>query len=299
VVTNPIVVAGRTNVLLTTNAVSLTGIAWETTATGLTTNTLQGIGWNGSLYVVVGGNGTVLRSPDGTNWIRGAVPAASFLSGVTAIPGGWVASGTAGAIFTSPDAVAWTPRTSGTSNWVYRVRAFGDSVIAVGQNGLILTSPDGIAWTPRSSGTTAWLTDLTQVGGALYVCGTQGTVLRSTNLVDWATIPTLTGKALYGMASDGGQVVTGGAEAVILRAVAEPDARPVAISAYGLFPEPTPPMEGFVFQGVSEQRFRLEGTSALGEWTSEAELELGVEGTAVHGRIGSDPARFHRTVTRP
>lgn len=44
-VTNVVVAAGRTNAMVTTNLVSLTGIVWEPVAAGLTTNTLQGLAW--------------------------------------------------------------------------------------------------------------------------------------------------------------------------------------------------------------------------------------------------------------
>jgi hypothetical protein len=296
-VTNRVVVEGRTNEILTTRSVSLLGVVWNV-ASAVTTNTLQGVAWNGSKYVVVGANGTVLTSVTGTNWVRGTISGAGFLSSVAVYDGGFVASGAAGAIYTSADGLAWSRRTSGVSDWIYRVRNVGTGLVAVGQNGLVLTSPDATRWTARASGSTAWLTDVCRVGRFVHVSGTQGTCLRSTNLVDWTALSLPTGKALYGLASDGVQLVTVGAEGVVLRTVADPLARPAGFAAYAHFPglgTGTPAMDGFVFEGSPEQRVQLQDTDGLELWEPIGEVTLDSTGLGVLGRPAPEPWRFFRT----
>lgn len=299
VVTNLVVAAGRTNALPTTNRLSLAGISWEATASGLTTNTLQGIGWNGARYLVVGGAGTVLSSPDGDTWSRGTVAGAGFLSGVTPYGAGWIACGGGGGLYASADGVQWTPRVSGTTNWVYRVRALGTNLVAVGQNGVVLTSANGVDWVSRTSGTDAFLTDVREAAGVVYACGTGGTLLASTNLVDWQAVPLPTGKSLNGLATAGGQLIVVGAEGAVLRAVVGGADAPVGFAGFGMFAEAAPTVAGFVFSGTPEQRFRLEGAGDLGGWTTDASLELDANGAAVLGRVAEDVRRFHRTRLAP
>ncbi|MGE3309747.1 MAG: WD40/YVTN/BNR-like repeat-containing protein [Limisphaerales bacterium] len=300
-VTNQVVVGGSTRSVVSTNRVSLMGLVWEVVEPSPTTNTLQGVGWDGTRFLVVGGGGTVLSGTDGTNWTRTTVSGGEFLSSVAASDGQWVATGARGAIYTSSDGATWNPRNSGTTNWVYRVARAGPEWLAVGERGTILASPDGEAWVPRTSGTTSWLTGIRTMGDVVYLCGTQGTVLRSTNRIDWESVPTLTGKALNGIASRGSQVIVAGAEGVILRGIAEPGLSPVNIMGYRQFRDGEGPggVEVLSFDGILEQRFRWESGDTLGEWDLEAELELDADGMAVVGRPTGGPRRFHRTATVP
>lgn len=299
VVGRDVVVGTVTNTVWRTNRLSLTGLIWELVETSPTTNTLQGIGWDGSRFVVVGAGGTILTGTNTTQWASSVASGKEFLSSVAAANGQWVASGARGAIYTSPDASAWTRRDSGTTNWVYRVAWVGSEWVAVGESGVIRTSPDGVQWTPRASGTTAWLTGIQAMGDAVYVCGTQGTVLRSTNRVDWVSVPTLTGKALYGVAHRGPQLVVAGAEGVILRAIAEPSLAAVQIGGYQHFPGDPTGVEALTFEGVAEQPFRWESGEALGGWELELERELDADGVAISGKATGRPSRFHRAVTPP
>jgi hypothetical protein len=299
VTAHEVVVGGVTNVVWTTNRVSLMGLVWELIEPRPTTNTLQGIAWDGTRYVVSGAGGTLLTGTSPNAWSSTVASGREFLSSVATAGGQWVASGARGALYVSTDGLNWNRQNSGSSNWIYRVAYVGAEWVAVGERGLILTSPDALQWVPRESGTTAWLTAIGSVGGATYVCGTQGTVLRSTNRVDWASVPTLTGKALQGMASRGPQLVVAGAEGVVLRAIAEPTAQAVQITDYRLFHQGTSAVEALVFEGVTEQRFRWESTEAIPDWELEAELELDLNGQRVAGRTTRGARRFHQTAIRP
>lgn len=299
-VTNDIEVAGRTESLVTTSIVEYLGIVWTNVNHRLTTNTLQGVAWDGEQYVVVGGNGTVLRSPDGVQWTLGRIQNSTRLfSSVARGNSLWVATGVAGSLFTSENAVDWTSRSQATTNWIFRARPVAGQWVAVGQNGLLLVSTDGIQWSARDSGTTAWLTDVREVGGVVYVCGVEGTVLRSSDLVSWESLELPTGKALYAMATQRGQLLVAGSEGVILRASAGQNAAPAAMSIYEHRRTGDPAVDLFYFEGNSEQRFQLQGSSSIESWENEAALELDSEGVATTGVPSSRAVRVYRTVTGP
>jgi photosystem II stability/assembly factor-like uncharacterized protein len=58
----------------------------------------------------------------------------------------FVAVGNSGTILTSPDGSNWTSRTSNTSNLLEGIIYGNGQFIAVGNNGTILTSTDGATW---------------------------------------------------------------------------------------------------------------------------------------------------------
>jgi len=265
------VVFTNSNGTFTTNQASTLGIVWNALQPRPTTNDLQGVAVFNGQFVVTGGNGTVLTSPNGTNWTARAPRTVSFLSGVAAFPGGVVTVGARGTIVTSTNTISWTPRISGTTNWIYRVRYLGGLLISVGQNGTILTSSDGISWTPRASGTTRWLNDITLLDDTWFIVGNQGTVLLSTNAVNWTSIGTITEKSLYGVAHNGaGQLVVGGVEGAILRSQVIPDLSPVKFLDFAR--EGTQNL--YLFSGKPDQRFRLDRSSWLTNWSMGQTLEF-------------------------
>ena len=297
--TNLVVAGGRTNVLVTTNVQSLLGIRWGLVSPSPTTNTLQGIAWNGSRFVAVGAAGTVVRSADGVNWSAGRIPSTAFFSTVAPFHGGWVAGGSEGSLYSSPDAETWTSMDLGLTNWVYRVRAIDDALVAVGQGGLILVSTDGTHWVSRDSGTSLWLTDVRRVGPAYYVSGVHGLVLRSSDLITWDPVDLPTGKALYALATEGAQLIAAGADGAILRSAIEPTAAPIRIRQFAHRVDASPPVDLFLFQGAPEQAFRLEGATKLGSWETIEHLQLGPNGSALLGVEAGEVRRFYRTVVGP
>src|SRR5688572_23379849 len=264
------VVFTNSNGVLTTNEASTLGIVWHAVPRPVT-NDLQGIAMLGDQFVVTGGNGTVLTSPDGTNWTRRSATTTAFLSGVASFPGGVVAVGSRGAILTSTNGTAWTPRASGTTNWLYRVRYLGGGLVAVGQNGTILTSNDGITWTGRASGTTSWLNDVTLLDDTWFIVGNQGAVLASTNTTLWSGIGTITEKSLYGIAHDRrGQLVVAGVEGAIIRSQVVPDLSPVEFVDFGRATN----HNLYLISGKPDQRLRIDASSSFTNWTSGPVLEF-------------------------
>ena len=100
-----------------------------------TTNDLAGVCVFSNYFYLVGGNATMLRSGDGTNWSKVSVSGAAGstdLSGLTASTNLIVATGDQGLIMTSPDGVNWTKRAAGlTTNGLIRVRCVSGGFLAV------------------------------------------------------------------------------------------------------------------------------------------------------------------------
>ena len=265
---------------VSTQTMSSLGVVWYPVLPRPSTNDLQGVGvLSNSLYIITGDYGTVLTSPDGTNWTSRATPATNLLTSVADWPGGLVATGDDGAVITSPDGITWTVRTPGTTNWLYRVRYLNGTLIAVGQHGTLLTSTNGTNWTPRSSGTTQWLNDVTFIGDTYFIVGNKGTVLTSTNLVHWTHQGTISKKSLYGVATDSRQLITVGVEGCILRSQVLPDLTPISVLAYSHFASTNNPSlthNLFLFGGHTDQRFTLDRTPSVTatNWTVGSPLEI-------------------------
>ncbi|MEI7670596.1 MAG: hypothetical protein WCK00_00640, partial [Deltaproteobacteria bacterium] len=139
------------------------GVTWsETTPTGVTVNSYEGITFGNGKFVVVGyafGGGfdytaVILTSTDGSTWTTANVTAKVGLRGVT-WGGQFVAVGNFGAILTSPDGSNWAAQNSGITDKNLNHVGYGNGFYVIaGQTGTILTSTDGSAWSVRSSGTT-------------------------------------------------------------------------------------------------------------------------------------------------
>jgi len=270
-----------TNIIVTNIVSSSFGVVWHEMNSG-TTNDLQGIAVSTNLAVATGGNGTIITSPDGTNWTLRAAPTNRFLSSVTAWAGGWVTTGDDGAIMTSANGASWTLVPPPTTNWLYRVRYLGGKLISVGQNGAIYTSVNGVNWTKQTSGTTKWLNDVAWVDNTWFAVGNSGTVLASSNAVNWSSIGTLTRKNLYGAATDGRQFIAAGVEGAILRSQIIPDLTPITILSYDRLLNTnvlstTIAYNIYLFGGRADQQFTLDyggGFETNANWTTGAQLEF-------------------------
>ena len=266
-----------------TNRVNTFGIVWAAVEPRPTTNDLQAVTATASTYVVAGGQGTILTSPDGIQWSRQESGTTQFLSSLTAFPGGLVAVGENGALLVgSSDGTAWTPRDAGTARWLYRVRYLRDQLVVVGEGGTLLRSADGDIWTAADTGTAEWLNDVVWVEDRYYAAGAQGTVMVSPDLANWSEVGTLTRKAIYGLSTHAGQLVAVGVEGLILRAPIAPQLTPPQVVTY----LQTTNSNVFLIAGQLDQRLLLERSPSVGDpnsWVSSAELEIwGQDGTLIH-----------------
>jgi len=266
------VVETNTDGSLFTNEISSLGVAWNSLpAPAGTTNDLAGVCTFSNNFYLVGGNGTLLSSPDGTNWIRLTSGTTNYLSGIATYTNGLlVLTGNEGTILTSPDGINWTKRTSGTTNWLYRLRCVNGRLLAVGENGTMLTSTNGTNWTSIRSGVTNWLNDAVAISNSCYVAGNQGVVLTSTDFVNWTNVSTITSKSLEGAATQNGQLVVVGFEGTILRSQVVPVLTPVNFVSYAQ----SDGYNLFSVAGVVDQQFTLDSSTNLVNWVIGPLLDL-------------------------
>jgi hypothetical protein len=297
VTTEYVVTNGRTNIVRTTNQVSTIGVLWKAIEPRATTNDLQGVTLFNNTLIVSGGRGTILTSPNGTNWTARATPTTNFLSSVETFPGGVVAVGDRGTILTSVNGTNWTARMSGTTNWLYRVTYAGGLLVAAGQNGTILTSTDGVTWTRQTSGTTRWLNAVEYVDGTYFAVGTQGVLLSSSNAVDWSVVSLPTPKSLYAAASHNGQLVLAGVEGSILRSQVTPVLTPVNIQSFSRVVASNIVEQAFLFVGQPDQRFTLDRAAGFTNWSSRSLELLNGSATLLYLESGNtnDSQQFFRT----
>lgn len=131
--------------------VSSNGTTWaQTPSTSTTSNSLNSIATNGTIYVCVGASGTII---------------------------------------TTTDFGTWTARTSGTTSQFNKVCWANDRFVAVGASGVVSFSLDGITWsttTLSASGlSNVTLYDVTYSKYQFIACGDSGYVIASTNGNKW------------------------------------------------------------------------------------------------------------------
>lgn len=112
--------------------------------------------YGGAQFAVVGDNGEVQTSTDGTSWSIASSVGDFILQGISYGSGRWVTVGNSGAIYASADCTSWEQRPA-AGGFAGNFRAvFWDGLrfVAVGDAGQIQTSSNGLTWTARTSGVT-------------------------------------------------------------------------------------------------------------------------------------------------
>jgi hypothetical protein len=102
------------------------------------------------------------------------------------------------------------------------------------------------------------------------VIGNQGTVRMSTNLVNWTKVSCPSKQSFYGAATQNGQLVIVGLQGSILRSQIIPNMAPINILSYAQ-------ADGenvFLVVGAPDQRFTLDSSSDLINWTTGPRLDL-------------------------
>jgi photosystem II stability/assembly factor-like uncharacterized protein len=112
-----------------------------------------------------------------TNWLYGTIYANSTY--------GYVGVGAYGTVLTSPNTTDWYTEASGTSRHLMSVTYGNGSFVTVGESGTILSSIDGVNWSPQTSGVTDWLRGVTYANGYFVAVGDAGTILTSADGVNW------------------------------------------------------------------------------------------------------------------
>jgi photosystem II stability/assembly factor-like uncharacterized protein len=280
---------------LVTNYISSLGVGWYPQAAPAgTTNDLAAICTYNNNFYIVGGGGTLLSSPDGTNWTKLNSGTTNYLSGIARSANGLlVLTGNEGTILTSPDGINWTFRASGTTSWLYRTRCVMGRLLTVGENGTMLLSTNGTKWTAIATGVTNWLNDAVVVSNTCYVVGNQGVVLASTNLTTWTNIGTITTKSLYGAATQNGQLVVVGFEGTIVRSQIVPVMTPINIIEFSQ----SGGYNVFSVAGTVDQQFTLDSSTNLMNWATGPLLNLYYgDGTLIF--YETEPTNFPTTYYR-
>jgi hypothetical protein len=295
----PVVETNDDGSLFTNNASSI-GVVWDSLpAPAGTTNDLAGVCIYSNKFYLVGGNGTLLNSPDGTNWTKLTSGTTNYLSGIATYTNGLlVLTGNEGTVLTSPDGIIWTKRASGTTNWLYRLRCVNGRLLALGENGSMLTSTNGTNWANIPTGVTNWLNDAIMVSNTCYVVGNQGVVLTSTNFVNWTNIGTITTKSLEGTATQNGQLVVVGFEGTILRSQVVPVLSPVNFISFAQ----SGGYNLFSVSGAVDQQFTLDSSTNLQKWTTGPLLDLYYgDGTLIFYTAvpANTPPQFYRCTLSP
>ena len=185
------------------------GVDWtlELPPSGVSDNTLLGIGGTTNLLVAVGDTGTIIYSPNtvtniittnstgtvtqsmstlGVVWYEAPSLTTETLQGVGVLNHSLlVVTGGRGTIRTSTDGLIWQVVTSPTTNLLSGVAGWTNGLVAVGDNGTVLTSSDGKSWSQRSVGTTNWIYRVRWLNGTLVAVGQNGAILTSTNGTNW------------------------------------------------------------------------------------------------------------------
>lgn len=149
--------------------------------------------YNGSYYIAVGYNGSILQSTDGEIWTPYVSPVTTTLNSISWNGNKYVAVGNQGVVVYSTDGINWTLVTSTIpqSTDLKIVKWINGRFIAAGDgSNNIYTSPDGIQWIPRTSKTNKFINDLILSSNKLFFIGNGGTVLETDSL-EYNHIPTL------------------------------------------------------------------------------------------------------------
>lgn len=161
------------------------GTIWSS-GSGIT-SIMQGLAFNGSIFVATGQSGSIFTSSDeGATWTSQTSGTASGINEVVFGNGIFAYAGTSGVFGTSPDGINWTAGTVGTTTFL-RAIDYGNGLwIVGGDGGVIRTSSDGgSSWSPQTSGTSSSITAIIYAGGLWVYVDAGGNVGTSANGTSW------------------------------------------------------------------------------------------------------------------
>ncbi len=152
-------------------------------------NDLFGVHWTGESFVAVGEDGTVLRSPNGSNWEEANSGVGADLNSLDQqefVGDGarLIAVGMKGTIITSTDqGISWEDVESNTDVDLYDVEDYNNEFMAVGGS-IVLTSELGTHWEeePAGAGNHRGIARKTDM---VVVVGTEGNIISKTGNENW------------------------------------------------------------------------------------------------------------------
>jgi hypothetical protein len=179
---------------------------------------LNGIGFNGTTYVVSGDDGTMIKSNDAENWAPADIDTLEKLNDVVWNGEKFVSVGENGNVHLSLDGNSWFKVTVGTTMNINKIVWNGESFLAVGDSGVVLKSVDGLAWTVGSvaDDTQINLMDVIWDGSRFVAVGAEtatscGVVAVSEDGINWARKIVNEASGFKSIAYSGNRYVASGA----------------------------------------------------------------------------------------
>ena len=154
-----------------------------------TDQTIWDAATDGTNWVAVSAGGSILVSPDATNWAAvNPAPVSPVLHAVHYAANHWIAVGSGGAIVSSTNAVDWVNCASGTTETFYGVSYGNGRFLTVGSYGAITSSTNGIDWQLESipGPFKSSLLGLAFGKGIFVTSGLGGVLQTSADGVSWA-----------------------------------------------------------------------------------------------------------------
>ena len=138
---------------------------------------LNGITWDGTLFIASSDNGAILTSDDGIDWHTRSINSIAW-SGAD-----YLAVGDNGLALTSDDGTNWTILNSGVTENLYDAVWEGGYFVIIGESGTIINATKGTpwAWNIEDSNTTEALHGITALLGTLISVGDNGTIRTRSN----------------------------------------------------------------------------------------------------------------------
>ncbi len=248
---------------------------------------LESMATNATRAVLVGNDGLVMTSENGTDWTDRSVIIPDMDSTldddilvVRWINGLFVAGGKQGLLLSSPDGITWTHYPNDRDDWFYNVIYKDGSYILPARQGRILTTTNFTDFTEVDVGTNQTWQDIFLAGDRIVAGGREGNVAYSDNITNWTETTNGTrefiteaayGADVYVATGSGGSILKSNDSEAWISAYKDPSGWPM----YGLL------WDGSQFVTISGEG-RLH-TSADGEnWTvaSEAAIARRVEAFA-------------------
>ena len=179
-----------------------TGWVAPTTSPITTVTNLTSVIYNGTKFVALGDDGSIITSTDANTWNAAtAITSPPVMNALAYHSGNYVAVGNSGAIYTNTSSGisnAWVSRTPPTTNNLYGISYVNGRFIAVGAvdavsaMGTLLTSPDGITWTAQTSNSGDALRHVAYGANNYVAVGDNGAIVSSPDATTWSaqTAPT-------------------------------------------------------------------------------------------------------------
>lgn len=146
------------------------GTEWTLETSG-TTAGLHGVNHGGGRFVAFGKDATLAASPDGHAWTLPDHNLANSLKGMAYGAGIWCALDDYGNIYSSAELTTWTVRVPSAYAGFNDMIFAQDKFVAVGLPGVIMTSTNGVNWVSQDSGTAAQLNDIAYCNGRFVAVG--------------------------------------------------------------------------------------------------------------------------------